>query len=218
MTYFAEDWQFPRHIATICSCPQSRFWLRIYAPSVHWQVLLKVKSPHGMQLDSIVWVRCVLLSMFSGPPKTNTIVMEGPSSLHLNQLNEKLGAYFLLRLCCTLKLTKTIQVNRWTDMIFWPIKLRYAGRTTACLWMEMQFVLLVHILLFGFPFPLYLEGAWSICVGLHLEPATFYISGKGSILAFGIYRCRVRGREGAAFPFPIVKHLISPALVHLLAG
>ena len=88
LSYFAEDWQFPGHIATICSCPQSRFWLRIYAPSVHWQVLLKVKSLHGMQLDSIVWVRCLLLPMFSG--STNTIVMEGPSSLHLNQQMQRL--------------------------------------------------------------------------------------------------------------------------------
>lgn len=90
-----------------------------------------------------------------------------------------------------------------------------AGRTTACLWMEMHFVLLVHIFCSLVFLSMVFGGCVCICIGLHLEP--------GLPLWEGIYtcfwdRCRVRGREGTAFPFPIVKHLISPALVHFLAG
>lgn len=95
-----------------------------------------------------------------------------------------------------------------------------AGRTTACLWMEMHFVLLVHIFCSLVFLSMVFGGCVCICVGLHLEPTAFYPFGKGSILAFGIGAESVeeKAQHSHAFPFPIVKPLISPALVHFLAG
>lgn len=66
-------------------------------------------------------------------------------------------------------------------------------------------------------FSMVFGGCVCICVGLHLEPTAFYPLWEGIYTCFWD-RCRVRGREGTAFPFPIVKPLISPALVHFLAG
>lgn len=61
-----------------------------------------------------------------------------------------------------------------------------AGRTTACLWMEMHFVLLVHIFCSLVFLSMVFGGCVCICIGLHLEPTAVCPFGKGSILAFGI--------------------------------
>ena len=157
--------------------PKVIFWLRIYAPSLHWQVLLKVKSLHGMQLDSIVWVRCLLLPMFSG--STNTIVMEGPSSLHLNQQMQ--------RLCWGY----AEPIFSWGYAARWSWPKRFRWRDGQWTWFfdtsnwdmlaeqlhvfgwRCIFVLLVHIFCSLVFFSMVFGGCVCICVGLHLEPTAF---------------------------------------------
>ncbi len=105
---------------------------------------------------------------------------------------------------------------RWRDgchEFFDPSKPGFfPGRKPACFWMEMHFVdaffcSLVFLCMV-------LGGCVCICVGLHLDSQQKSMDAHCVLPLWD--RCRVRGREGTAFPF--LKHLISPALVHLLAG
>lgn len=218
LSYFAEDWQFLRHIATICSCPQSRFWLRIYAPSVHWQVLLKVKSLHGMQLDSIVWVRCLLLPMFSGPPKTVLIPLlwkDLQACILTNRCRGYAEVMLSLFLAEVMLHAEADQNDSGGEMDSGHDFLTHQNNCMSLHGDAFCFVG-AYFLLFGFPF----HGIWRVRLHMcRLTPRAHCVLP----LWEGIYtcfwdRCRVRGREGTAFPFPMVKHLIYQALVHLLAG
>ena len=63
----------------------------------------------------------------------------------------------------------------------------------------MHFVLLVHIFCSLVFLSMVFGGCVCICVGLHLEPTAFYPLWEGIYTCFWD-RCRVRGREGTAFP------------------